>query len=104
MTLRGTRVQGSRFKGSGFKEGNQSLTLERVIPPGWETFETLGFSPAAGLKSGQFDRERNFLVSEKNSKSQITTIGSRVQRFRVLGSTLNERSHSFNPERGTENL
>jgi hypothetical protein len=31
-----------------------------------------GFSPVAGLKSGQFDRERNFLVSEKNSKSQIT--------------------------------
>jgi hypothetical protein len=31
-----------------------------------------GFSPAAGLKSGQFDRRGNFLVSVKNSKSQIT--------------------------------
>jgi len=31
-----------------------------------------GFSPAAGLKSGRFDRERNFLVSVKKSKSQIT--------------------------------
>jgi hypothetical protein len=30
------------------------------------------FSPAAGLKSGQFDRERNFFVSMKNFKSQIT--------------------------------
>jgi hypothetical protein len=30
------------------------------------------FSPAAGLKSGQFDRQGNVLVSVKNSKSQIT--------------------------------
>jgi hypothetical protein len=34
-------------------------------------FQVSGFSPAAGLKSGQFNRKRNFVVSYEGCGARI---------------------------------
>jgi len=50
--FRGSRVKGPRFKVSGF---------------GVQGSKVPGLSPVAGLKSGQFNRERNFKIANIES-------------------------------------
>jgi hypothetical protein len=76
------------------------LSIQRTT----DQFQVQGSAPPLAT-SIQLDSRENFFISVKNSKSQITKlVGSRVQRFRVLGSALKKGLLSINPERGTVNL
>jgi hypothetical protein len=54
--LEGSEVQGSRFRGSGFR--GSRFRGSRFRGSGFRV-QGSRFSPAAGLKNGQFNRKRN---------------------------------------------